>query len=328
MYNENNLQQRLNKKEVVVSKKVKKYEGFEIDSSCADVVDVHFFEGDSIWRTIFPKFTTMYAFDTNEKKKHHCNLLILYTLYKNFEETKNEEKKNEKMREKLWEAYNSKKNDEMMREKLWESYNSEENKKSIKNYELLIQKKWNEEKCFKEKDKTITCPFPITNMESIKTHILSETYSLSLMDMIIFCDYHKIPVVFFTRSNKTESNKMKNRFIKTYNMTNKEDGGENENKGFYYYIRIKQHSAKKGIIFSILFYKKDIKLNNNIFGIPEEKYREREKNEKMIEKRLELIKKIRHNKVKLEDYLENNNYNSFIGISDDYKTINPWIINP
>ena len=160
-------------------------------------------------------------------------------------------------------------------------------------------------------------------MESIKNHIVSETYSLTLMDMIIFCDFHKIPAVFFTRSNKTESNKMKNRFIKTENMTNQEDGGKSEKRGFYYYIRIKQHSDKKGLIFSILFYKKDIKLNNDIFGIPEEKYREKEKNEKMIEKRLELSDKIRKNKVSLANYLDNPNYHSFIGISDNYKTINP-----
>ena len=160
-------------------------------------------------------------------------------------------------------------------------------------------------------------------MENIENHIVSETYSLSLMDMMIFCDYYKIPAVFFTRSNKTESNKMKNRFIKTERMTNEEDGGKSENKGFYYYIRIKQHSAKKGLIFSILFYKKDIKLRNDIFGIPEEKYREKEKNEKMIEKRLELSDKIRNNKVSLNHYLNVPNYHSFIGISDDYKTINP-----
>ena len=92
---------------------------------------------------------------------------------------------------------------------------------------------------------------------------------------------------------------------------------------FYYYIRIKQHSARKGLIFSILFYKKDIRLNNNIFGIPEEKYRKIEKNEKMIEKRLELSHKIRNNKVSLNHYLNVPNYHSFIGISDNYKTINP-----
>tara|TARA_B110000967_G_scaffold208670_1_gene261671 strand:- start:4166 stop:5071 length:906 start_codon:yes stop_codon:yes gene_type:complete len=301
MYNENNLQQRLNKKEVVVSKKVKKYEGFEIDSSCEDVVNVHFFEGDSIWRMIFPMFTTMYAFNTNEKHNHHCNLLILNTLYKNYFE---EDSDYSNIRDKLWEAY-----------------------QSINNFDS-IQKKWNEEKCFEEKkgkkkEKKIIYPFPITNMESIKNHIVSETYSLTLMDMIIFCDFHKIPAVFFTRSNKTESNKMKNRFIKTENMTNQEDGGKSEKRGFYYYIRIKQHSDKKGLIFSILFYKKDIKLNNDIFGIPEEKYREKEKNEKMIEKRLELSDKIRKNKVSLANYLDNPNYHSFIGISDNYKTINP-----
>ena len=264
----------------VVSKKVKKYEGFEIDDQC---VNVHFFEGDSIWRTIFPMFTTMYAFNTNET--HHCNLLLLNILYKDYFK-KDSDYPN--IRRKLWKAY-----------------------QSIHDFDS-IQKKWSEEK------KT-----QLTNMENIESHILSETYSLSLMDMMIFCDYYKIPAVFFTRSNKTESNKMKNRFIKTERMTNEEDGGKSENKGFYYYIRIKQHSAKKGVIFSILFYKKDIKLNNNIFGIPEEKYREKEKNEKMIEKRLELSNKIRNNKVSLIHYLNVPNYYSFIGISDDYKTINP-----
>ena len=33
-------------------------------------------------------------------------------------------------------------------------------------------------------------------MENIETYIQTETYSLSLMDMIIFCDYYKIPAVF------------------------------------------------------------------------------------------------------------------------------------
>ena len=259
-----------------LSKPKKKINDF--DDTC---INLQFFEGDSKWRFVFPIKTVMYTFDT--KETHHCNLLLLNMLYKD---------------------YNKKENDyTSIRDKLWDAYEPIVKLGSI-------QRKWKEEKEIK---------FP----EDLETMIKRESYNITLMDMMIFCDFYKIPVIFFTRSKKRKDNKMKNWYAKTSNMTNQEDGGISNNKEGYYYIRIRYHSKYKGLIFSILFYNQSMKLSNYIFEKYEKKYKEEEKNNKLLQYRIENHTIIRNNMITLNDFFINKEYNSFKEIDfKSYKSLN------
>ena len=41
-------------------------------------VELRHFEGDSIWRTIFPMYTKLFRYNVDEESPH-CNLLLFFT---------------------------------------------------------------------------------------------------------------------------------------------------------------------------------------------------------------------------------------------------------
>jgi len=135
----------------------------------------------------------------------------------------------------------------------------------------------------------------INDREALYEMIHDETYRLTLTDMIIFCDYYKLPVIFGTSKRMPDTKKRDIVFYSTHNMIHKE---------YQYYIRIIDDTVNKSHLFSFFYYKNSgIKIDNSIMKI-----QQRHDTVNSVELRNKLHKKNIYNKTNtIKEYLNTPN---------------------